>query len=182
MKKNLKKISYLIQNLDPCEVEKNNHESISLENLLNFCMLIGNNSYEISQIFNFIDKENKNQIDAYELKLFLQNLLEFSLNEKKKTGLISTEETEENQENEIDNYINYFTERFNFEENNGILNKNEFITILMDNKDLKDELITMIRKTEDFIFSKVFQYNVTLNENKNHSKEDSKFFSFFLIF
>jgi hypothetical protein len=158
-------------------------------------MLIGNNSYEISDIFNFIDKENKNQIDYYEIELFLHNLLEFSFNEKKRSAFnsIDTEETEENLENDIENFINSFIEKIyknydvnsntnsgnllNFNNtgnlysnninNDKTLTKESFINIFMNNKDLKEELITVIRKTEDFIFSKVFRFNLTHNENKN---------------
>lgn len=146
---------------------------LSKISVLKYCVLLGSNSYEILDLYSFIDKMNKNSIELEEFKLFFSSFLAFSLHEKNK----NTAEDENNsfsdneEEEEIDDLLNEFVEKLNFKKYKNALPKDYFIRICKENSFLNEGITKLIRKTEDSIFTKVFEYNFTLEEYLSSSED-----------
>jgi len=200
----LKKLfKILIQKEENEESKQSNH--LTLIELLKYCIALGNNNTAISDLYSFMDKASKGSVEKDEFSVYLKNLLEFNFAEEKKINKKTSEkdfeaaEADNDDENsqssqseseiqeKIDKISSEFTCRINFKKfNKSVISKSDFINIFEKNQGLKEELIGIIKNTEEVIFSRVFNFNFNLpNEskeeeilNEENSSESKLVFSF----
>ena len=141
--------------------------------ILKYCILLGSRSYEIEDIYNILDKTNKGFIEKIEFKLFLSSLLEFTIQEnqfllsEKNNSSGEHSSFENNKQEYINDFINDFVDQIDFKYNNDCIKKNKFVEIFRENNVLIEGIISLIKKTEDCVFSQVFKYNFTVEYEEN---------------
>lgn len=188
-RKLLQKIFLLLSKKENTETYKTN--SLTLIELLKYCVALGNNNTGILYLYSYLDKTRKGSVEKEEFKIYLNNLLEFFFAEEKKLKEKISEknlEDESNSQSEsqmqenIDKIISDFTRKINFKKFKNLISQSEFINVFENNEALIDEFGSLVKKTEIVIFSRVFNFN--FNSQKEDEEEifnddqssESKFF------
>jgi len=165
-------------------VKNKNNNLINQMAILRYCLSLGINETNISNIYTFIDKIGTGKIEINEFKLFLSSFLEFyyfehenNIEKKNNKDLDDANDnwSENKYQDKIEKIIEDFVEIIDFKKYKNLISKENFIKIFSQNKDLKDEILSIIEKTQESIFSRVFKINLNVEEiliNFNKLKEE----------
>jgi hypothetical protein len=155
----------------------NNADSLEQISLLKYCICLGCSNTQVSDLFTFIDKLSKGSIEVDEFRIYLSNLLEFFFEEEKNINeKIREKDIEENYSNSqsdnqmqesIDRIIKDFLEKMKIKKHNNRISRADFNKIFNKHPELFEEYLSYIEKTEEIIFSKVFNFKFDSNNEEN---------------
>jgi len=178
-KRILKKIFEIFKNKENSESEE-----ISKISILKYCICLGNQNKEISEIYNFIDKSGKDKIESDEMKLYLNSILDFYFSEERRINvLFAPKKSNKNMfdseydyqtQEKIDNIINDFLQKLFYKKSKQAISRKIFIKIISQDSKLEEDLKNIFVKTEEYIFSNVFNFHFQ-RENNNlefHNQSD----------